>query len=133
VYIYKTKITLQDTDAAGVLFFANQFSIVHRAYEDYMSKIGFPIHSFINNNDLDIILPIVHASSDFQLPIFLGDVLSIELNIDKASQTSFEIAYNLKNQNDKTVGSAKTVHVAVNNQTKMKSNLPEKLLKILSE
>lgn len=133
MHIYKTTITLEDTDAAGILFFANQFSIIHRAYENYMSEIGYPLQAFLNSNDLDIILPIVHASSDYVQPVVLGDTIIIELNIEKVSQSSFIVKYNLKNQNNVLIGNAKTVHVAVNKSSKMKSRLPEKLMKKLSE
>ncbi len=42
MFTYKTKISLHDTDAAGIIFFANQFKIVHDAYEDLLESFGFP-------------------------------------------------------------------------------------------
>ena len=43
-FIYKTEIRLHDTDAAGPLFFANQFTIIHDAYEQLLetgTQAGF--------------------------------------------------------------------------------------------
>ena len=41
MFIYKTQIRLHDTDAAGILFFANQFSIIHDAYELLLEEFDF--------------------------------------------------------------------------------------------
>ena len=41
MYVYQAKIKLHDTDAAGLLFFSQQFEIMHDAYEALLEKIGW--------------------------------------------------------------------------------------------
>ena len=71
MYTYQTKIKLHETDAAGLLFFSNQFKLVHDAYEELLETIGLGFAELIRNKDY--FLPIVHAEADFKLPLFVDD------------------------------------------------------------
>ena len=51
MFTYQTKIKLHDTDAAGVIFFANQFKIIHDAYESLLEGIEFGFANLIRNKD----------------------------------------------------------------------------------
>ncbi len=125
MYVYQTKIKLHETDAAGLLFFTNQFKIIHDAYESLMETIGYDFAQLIR--DRDIFLPIVHAESDYRAPLFVGDTVSIQVSIDKIGKTSFSLAYKLLNAKQKLVGTGRTVHVAVNKSTRKKIILPKDL------
>lgn len=126
MYVYQTKIKLHETDAAGLLFFSNQFKIIHDAYESLLETIGYDFAQLIR--DRDIFLPIVHAESDYRAPLFVGDAVSIQVSVDKIGKTSFSLAYKLLNAKQKLVGTGRTVHVAVNQSTRKKIVLPKDLL-----
>lgn len=125
MYVYQTKIKLHETDAAGLLFFSNQFKIIHDAYESLLETIGYDFAQLIR--DRDIFLPIVHAESDYRAPLFVGDAVSIQVRVDKIGKTSFSLAYKLLNAEQKLVGTGRTVHVAVNKSTRKKIILPKDL------
>ena len=123
MYIYQTKIKLHETDAAGLLFFSNQFKIIHDAYEALLETIGFGFAELIRNKDF--FLPIVHSESDYKLPLFVGDVLEVRVKTEKVGQTSFTLAYTLLNTQQQVVGTARTVHVTVDKKANQKIPLPQ--------
>jgi 1,4-dihydroxy-2-naphthoyl-CoA hydrolase len=123
MYTYQTKIKLHETDAAGVLFFSNQFKLVHDAYECVLESIGFGFAELLNNKSF--FLPIVHAEADFKMPLFVGDSIEIQVYTTHVGQTSFALSYNLLNPKQELVGTAKTVHVTVDKITKNKISLPK--------
>ncbi|MCA9406337.1 MAG: acyl-CoA thioesterase [Candidatus Omnitrophica bacterium] len=125
MYNYKTKIKLHDTDAAGLLFFANQFKIIHDAYEALLEEIGFGFGELIRNRPF--FLPIVHAESDYKNPLFVGDELDIQVKVTHVGTTSFTFSYELFNQKKVLVGTAKTVHVTTDKATKQKIPLPPEM------
>ncbi len=122
MYIYQTKIKLHETDAAGLLFFSNQFKIIHDAYEALLETIGFGFAEIIKHKDF--FLPIVHSESDYKLPLFVGDVIDIQVSVENVGQTSFTFAYKLLNARQEVVGTARTVHVTVDKKTHQKIPLP---------
>jgi len=73
------------------------------------------------------LLPIVHAESDYKIPLFVGDVLEIQVSIAKLGNTSFTLSYNLLNAKEVLVGTAQTVHVAIDKKTQKKIPLPKDL------
>ncbi len=122
MFIYQTKIKLHETDAAGVLFFSNQFKIIHDAYESLLESIGYGFAELLRNQDF--FLPIVHSESDFKMPLFVGDVLEIQVRVKTIGTTSFCFAYELLNSRRQIVGTAQTVHVTIDKKTRQKIPLP---------
>ena len=130
MFTYKTKIRLHDTDAAGIIFFANQFKIIHDAYEDLLEKFGWSFQSMLNGTKY--FLPIVHAESDYLTPVLVGDNIIIAIKIGHIGKTSFSFNYTLKRAKT-LVGTAKTVHVTIDQKSRKKINLPSALRKALEK
>lgn len=125
MFTYKTQIRLHDTDAAGILFFAHQFSIVHDAYEQLLEKLGFSFPTMLQKRSY--FLPIVHAESDYKSPLFVGDCITITITVGHVGETSFSFDYTIHNQKKILVGTAKTVHVTINKKSRAKIPLPKKI------
>ena len=125
MFTYQTKIKLHDTDAAGVIFFANQFKIIHDAYESLLEGIEFGFANLIRNKDF--FLPIAHAESDYKAPLFVGDVIEVQVKIGRVGQTSFTLTYTLLNARQEIVGTGRTIHVTVSKATHQKIFLPADL------
>jgi len=115
-------IGLHDTDAAGILYFANQFRIVHVAYERLLDRIGYPLRQIIR--DTVFLIPVVHAEADFHQPLTMGDTVEIALSIAAIGESSFTLAYRLYSLDGDLVGSAGTVHVMADGKTKTPIPLP---------
>ncbi|MBF0503532.1 MAG: acyl-CoA thioesterase [Candidatus Omnitrophica bacterium] len=130
MFVYKTQIRLHDTDAAGIIFFANQFKLIHDAYEQLMEKSGWSFQRIFKAGLF--FLPVVHAESDFKAPLFTGDKIAVTIKVGHIGNTSFVLEYMLK-RSKKLIGTAKTVHVAINPKTRKKIPLPSYLIRILEK
>ncbi len=131
MFIYRHTLKLHETDAAGLLFFSHQFTILHDAYEALLEKIGYSFARMLKKTDF--FLPIVHAESDYKHPLFVGDRLMIEVRIGQIGTTSFSFLYSVRNEQKKIVGSGKTVHVTINKKTGKKIPLPASLQRALKQ
>jgi 1,4-dihydroxy-2-naphthoyl-CoA hydrolase len=123
MFKYKTQIRLHDTDAAGLLFFANQLVLVHDAYEKLLQKIGFSFEAMLKKRGY--FLPIVHIESDYKAPLFVGDEITISVKVANIGTSSFTFVYEIRNKRGILVGTAKTVHVTIRKATKKKITLPK--------
>jgi len=130
MFTYKTKIRLHDTDAAGIIFFANQFKIIHDAYEEFLEKFDQSLQSIIKKTNY--FQPIVHAESDYKAPVFAGDKIAITVKVGHIGKTSFSLEYTLK-RGKTLVGKAKTVHVTIDQKTRKKIPLPSLLRRALNK
>ncbi|MCA9521833.1 MAG: acyl-CoA thioesterase [Myxococcales bacterium] len=121
MFEYTTPLRLADTDAAGVLFFARQFDLIHEAYEGFMRSVGFGLDRLLH--DESFFISIVRAESEYRAPVWYGDTLRIALDVERIGQSSYVIAYTIDNGRG-TVGTARTVHVCVGRESKAKRPLP---------
>lgn len=119
-------ITLRQTDAAGVLFFAEQLALVHDVEEELFASVGFPIGTVLREHPFA--LPIVHAETDFLAPLVVGDVVRVALTIEHVGASSFVVGHLVtKDGRDAPVGTGKIVHVCIDKATRQKTPLPSTL------
>ncbi len=88
MYTYLTKIRLHHTDAAGILFFSNLFILAHDCYESFLDP---DITFNMMFNDLDLVMPIVHAEADYHRPLRASDNLEIKLGLAKIGESSLPL------------------------------------------
>jgi 1,4-dihydroxy-2-naphthoyl-CoA hydrolase len=125
-FTYTRTVRFQDTDAAGVVYFANVLAMCHEAYEESLAASGINLKLFFTNPDVAI--PIVHASVDFFRPMFCGDRVLIHQHPQQIDVDKFEINYIISTGDNKQFAKAITRHVCINPVSRNKQNLPHELM-----
>lgn len=120
VFTYDRIIHFSDTDAAGVVYFANVLTLCHEAYEASLVESGIKLRSFFSGREIAV--PIVHAEVDFLKPMFCGDRITIELVPRLLKPSEFEIHYHLS-QESRLLGQALTRHVCISTETRSRIEL----------
>ncbi len=130
-FTYNRTVRFQDTDAAGVVYFANILSMCHEAYEASLATSGINLKSFFNNPEAAI--PIVHASVDLLRPMFCGDNLLIHLTPQQLGENKFEIDYQIiaASSSQQQLAKAITLHVCIDPRTRTRTQLPEAMMQWL--
>lgn len=115
-FTYKRTIRLADTDAAGIVFFANYLVLCHEAYESALITAGIPVQEFIASGD--IIVPIAKSTVEYLRPLKCGDEISVTLKTSQLSENSFAIDYELTRLSTppKLAARARTEHVCTSRQ-----------------
>lgn len=132
-FVYDRTIHFQDTDAAGVVYFANGLSLCHEAYEASLANSGINLQSFFRGTAIAV--PITHASIDFFKPMFCGDRVMISLTPSLLTSASFQIKYELyfevTDSEKKAIAKALTKHICIDPNTRKHCELSADLLKWL--
>lgn len=125
--IFRNRITvrLQDTDAAGILFFANQLIFAHETYEKFMEEIDCSLASVLEQHSY--LIPLVHAEADYAKPVTVGDEIDVEMTVANIGDTSFTLDYLLMGTDGAEIGRCRTVHVTVSKSDMKKIPLPTEL------
>ena len=131
--VYRRVIRLEDTDAAGVVYFATVLSICHEAYEASLAAVGIDLQAFFSGKPIAI--PIVHASVDLRSPMFCGEEYEIAIAPTQLDGSKFEIRYRIERsgQNDSRITEALTVHMAIDPVTRSRAELPTPLIQWLRQ
>lgn len=124
MFIAYNKVRMHDTDLVGILYFARLFRFAHDALEDLLEAEGITFDTMFTTNAFFFV--IAHCEGNYYLPVTAGDHLEVHLTIEKFGTTSFHINYNIYRKKE-LVGSAKTVHVCLNAETRVKMEIPEEV------
>lgn len=122
VFTTTKTITFRETDAAGIMFFGNIFSIAHDVFEEFICKAGYSYDDWFNQRD--ILIPIRQTEAQFLSPFFPGKTYSVEVKVASIGNTSFKMHYRFF-RNDRTHSEVFMVHALVNGKTKEKMQLPD--------
>jgi 1,4-dihydroxy-2-naphthoyl-CoA hydrolase len=119
-------IQFRDTDAAGVVYFANIISICHVAYEASLIESGIDLKLFMNNPKFAV--PITHVSADFFRPLFCGDRVITKLIPHAIDICKFEIEYQIMTTDRQRSATAITKHIAIDPTNRKRKELPTNLI-----
>ncbi len=125
-FTYHRIIRFHETDAAGVVYFANILTLCHEAYEVALAATGIDIGIFFGGATLAV--PVVHASVDFRRPLHCGDQVAIALIPRALDDTTFEIRYSLSNAAEQTMATALTRHVCIDSASRQRQAMSPELV-----
>ncbi|MGF1457753.1 MAG: acyl-CoA thioesterase [Leptolyngbyaceae cyanobacterium] len=129
MFNFERTIRFQDTDAAGVVYFAQVLSICHEGYEASLQATGVDLKVFFRGSTVAV--PITHTTADLHRPLRCGDVIRVELQPMQISPDSFEIKYQLRAANGKIAAFATTRHVCIDTTTRQRQALSLELVQWL--
>ena len=124
MFVLKTKINFYDCDPAGILFYGRVFQLCHQAYEAMIEE--FKLNEDYWNND-EYVVPILNAESHYHKTVKYGDTITIKIKVTNLKSSSFELSYNLINENNDECCVVRTVHVFVDKKTWKKTQMRKEL------
>ena len=129
---YNLKIYYEDTDAGGVVYYANYLKFLERARSEAIYELGF------SNTELKkkfgILIIVKSCNIDYKKPAVFEDKLSIISTIIEITKTSFVMRQNIK-RNEELIAVADIRLVSVNSNgkpTKIPDNFKDSINKYIS-
>jgi acyl-CoA thioester hydrolase len=130
------RVLYGDTDAAGVVYYANYLRFFERGRTEYMREMVLTYRDIENQG---LTLPVIESYSRYKAPAAYDDLLVIETSLVELKNVSCRFNYRIyRNDNDNSrtlLAKGYTVHASVNRNgklTRFPANLIEKLQKIIS-
>lgn len=121
-YVTENRVRMYDTDAAGILYFAQQFRFMQDAWEQLMDTMGFGLDHLIDESHW--IMVMVHCEADFKARLSAHDPLKVHSNTGHVGETSFSIVHRIY-RGEELVGTGKTVQVILDKSTMTKMPVPD--------
>lgn len=127
-FAYQRTIHFPDTDAAGVVFFANYLVICHEAYEEALNAAGIELKTFFS--ETGVVVPVSKSEADYLRPLACGDKVRVTVTPALLSENSFEIRYEVTRLGggDKLAARVRTEHVCTSKVKKERVALPPALV-----
>ncbi|MGF1567754.1 MAG: acyl-CoA thioesterase [Nodosilinea sp.] len=115
-------VRFHETDAAGVVYFANGLVMCHGAYEASLQAVGLDLGEFFSPGA--VAYPIVHTAMEYCRPMRCGDTVTIHLVPRRLEVSSFEVEYQLyRGESQQVLAQALTRHVCIDTQHRRRQPL----------
>ena len=74
-FVFPVRVYYEDTDAAGVVYYANYLKFMERARTEWLGALGFPLAAFERSHGIAFVVHRVEI--DFLQPARLNDTLDV--------------------------------------------------------
>ena len=125
---YKVRIYYEDTDAAGVVFYANYFKFTERARTELIYE-KLKLKHLELKDKFDVIFVVKSLSSKYIAPAKFEDDLTIVSNIVEKSPVRLVLEQNIEKGN-KLIFTSKIELAVVSSKGKI-TKLPDQLLSLI--
>ena len=102
-------VRLSQTDAGGVVYFAEYFNIAHQCYEAFLDTV-MPVNEGIEQG---ILMPIVHAEADYHAPLRISRKATVTLTTRAIKRGSYGMDYAIKSADGTPIATVHTVHAVI--------------------
>ena len=86
---YKVKVFYEDTDAGGVVYYANYLKFFERARTEAIAEIGLSNKKLLD--EFGVLIIVKSCNIDYKKPAKLEDQLEIKSIISSISNSSFKM------------------------------------------
>ena len=114
-FFHKLKVYYEDTDAGGVVYYANYLNFLERARTEALVSLGFSNKKI--KDEFGVLIIVKSCSIDYKKSAYLEDELSIRSFVKSITKTSFFMNQFISRGEDIIV-EAKVHLVFVNNEGK---------------
>ena len=96
VFSHSARVYVEDTDAGGIVFYANYLKYMERARTEFLRSLGFDKPALFD--DLQFVVRSVQLL--YHKPAVLDDLLDVTVALRKLSKASFEVQQNIYRDGD---------------------------------
>ena len=110
------RVYYEDTDAGGVVFYANYLKFIERGRTEYLRDLGFNQGKI--TKEKNIVFVVKSLSADYLSPAYLDDMIQVQTNIKLSKNASLVFTQKILNLEKNTVlfnAEVKVVSVLKNN------------------
>jgi len=113
----ETRVTYADTDAMGIVYYANYLRWFEMGRTEFMRNLGIYYKQMEEHGTY---LPVSEVSCKYLVPARYDDILIIETSVDFLKRASIQFAYRILRKKDEAeLANGKTLHAFVDKEGKI--------------
>ncbi len=94
VFTIPTRVYYEDTDASGVVYYANYLRFMERARSDWLRDVGLDVCAIAENQGA--LFVVRTAAIDYLKPARLSDLLTVSVAIKRLGRASLEVEQEIR-------------------------------------
>jgi acyl-CoA thioester hydrolase len=128
-FSHPVRVYYEDTDAAGVVYYANYLKFMERARTEWMAALGFPVAEL--EAAQGIVFVVAHIEVSYRSPARLGDLLDVGVTLEECGRARV-IATHAVRRGDTLLATARVKLACVQTRSLKPVRIPSSLLESLT-
>ena len=108
-FSWSVRVYYEDTDAGGVVYYANYLKFMERARTEWLRELGYEQDELIARDD--VLFAVRHIEIEYLQPARLNDAILIDVQLVDASAATMTLAQQITKQNESGVLCRGTVKI----------------------
>ena len=130
-FLWPVRVYYEDTDAAGVVYYANYLKFMERARTEYVRELGFEQDNLREQEG--IVFVVRNVSLQLHKPARFNDELEVMSNIQKTARTNLIFIQTIRRAGEEAILSEAEIQIVSVNATSWKPQaIPETVLKAIN-
>jgi acyl-CoA thioester hydrolase len=127
-FVHPVRVYWEDTDAGGIVYYANYLKFMERARTEWLRTLG--VEQEILKADQGLMFVVVHAEVSFRKPARYGDGLQVSCSLEDSGRASMTFRQQVVREGSAEVLVEGLVRIACLDAHKLKPRgLPEVVLR----
>ena len=122
---FKIKVYYEDTDAGGVVYYANYLKFLERARSEALYTLGYTNSGLLKSHNL--LLIVKSCNIEYKKPAKFEEILDIVSEVTSFTKTSFIMKQNILRDNEMI--SIADIHLVAVDKKGKPSKIPDELKK----
>jgi acyl-CoA thioester hydrolase len=124
IYSWPVRVYWEDTDAGGVVYYANYLKFMERARSEWLRALGFDQRRL--RDELGLVFVVRNATIEYLKPARYDDLLTVTARLEQANRASLVMRQTI--ERDELIASAEVTLVCVHAQTFKPARIPAQML-----
>lgn len=109
-FLWPVRVYYEDTDAGGVVYYANYLKFMERARTEWLRQLGFEQDELISQHN--VLFAVRRIELDYRQPARFNDKLTVSVKVAEAGKASMTFSQSICRETDNTVLCEGQVRVA---------------------
>ncbi len=127
---FPVRVYYEDTDAGGVVYFANYMRFMERARTEWLRRLGFDQSELRERQGILFVVRGVEAT--YHRPARLDDALTVQSRLTSLSRVALRFDQSIEREGETLVSGSSDV-ICVGADSLRPSRMPEPLMRVLQE
>jgi len=130
-FVWHTRVYYEDTDAGGVVYYANYLKFMERARTEWLRALGIDQDTLIK--ELNVLFAVRSVSIEYKKPAIFNDALTVTVVPQALKPASISFKQDINQQGDATnlVITSEVNVVCLNSKDFSPNPIPKNLYKII--
>jgi acyl-CoA thioester hydrolase len=95
---FAVRVYYEDTDAAGIVYYANYLKFMERARTEWLTSLGFDVAALARDENIAFVVH--HVDVEFRAPARLSDRLDVSVAAIERGRASLVVAQQVRRERD---------------------------------